>query len=231
MANKPQLPTFDPVQSFCMNFKSHRDLSDLSSRRIPDVHWPEPFDKDLQLRISRYTLEIFQIILAKSKDYEKLAEEECKHLISLARQVLEFYSPSPINRICRCDLIADALINVRLVDEKQAILENQVTEKVREWLKQATDASMKMLLEILEKEDSEKEDSEKEDSEKEDSEKEDSEKEDSEKEDSEKEDSEKQKMYKNFKGETDWIFVNGMVCWGSTRTLSGEFYHRVFNLR
>ncbi len=151
MANKPQLPTFDPVQSFCMNFKSHRDLSDLSSRRIPDVHWPEPFDKDLQLRISRYTLEIFQIILAKSKDYEKLAEEECKHLISLARQVLEFYSPSPINRICRCDLIADALINVRLVDEKQAILENQVTEKVREWLKQATDASMKMLLEILEK--------------------------------------------------------------------------------
>jgi hypothetical protein len=153
MANQPQSPTFDPVQIFCMNFKSHRDLSDLSSRRIPDVRWPDPFDKDFQLRISRYTLEIFQIMLAKSKDYEKLTEGECEYLINLARQVLEFYSPSPINRICRCDLIANALIKERLVDEKQAVLESQVTEKVREWLKQATDTSMKMLLKILAKKD------------------------------------------------------------------------------
>ena len=48
---------------------------------------------------------------------------------------------------------------------------------------------------------------------------------------SEKKGSEKdKKTYKDFKGETDWIFVDGMVCWGSIHTLSGEFHPRVSDL-
>lgn len=156
MANKPQLPTVDYVQIFCTNFKSHLDLSGDKSRRISDFQWSNKFEifdgrknidpKDklwpvgdiLQLRISRYTLEVLQLVLLDESGQRK----------DLAKAILEFYEPSPMNKICRCDLIAKALTDANLVSTDQNNLAEQVAIKVQKWLDEATEVSKKLFPDI-----------------------------------------------------------------------------------
>jgi len=154
MANQPKIPTVDYVQIFCANFKSHLDLSGERSRRIPDIRWsnkfeisdsrkndipPEwSFEDIIQLRISRYTLEILQLVLSDESSQRKV----------LAKAILEFYGSSPINKICRCDLIAKALIDANLANIDQDSLSKQVDLKVQKWLDEAIEASKKLFPDI-----------------------------------------------------------------------------------
>lgn len=155
MANQPQHPTVNYVQTFCDNFKSHLDLS--GGRRIPDpnVHWSHKFEISdsrkndilpdlwsvediIQLRISRYTLEVLHLVLKDKSGQRK----------DLAKAILEFYGPSPINKICRCDLIAKALIDANLVSIDQNNLSEQVAIEVQKWLDKATEVSKKLFPDI-----------------------------------------------------------------------------------
>ena len=155
MANQPQHPTLNYVQIFCTNFGSHLDLSGEKSRRIPDFYWSNKFEISdsrkngippdswsfediIQLRISRYTLEVLQLVLSDESGQRK----------DLAKAILEFYEPSPINKICRCDLIAKALIDANLASIDQNNLSEQVTIEVQKWLDKATEVSKKLFPDI-----------------------------------------------------------------------------------
>jgi hypothetical protein len=122
------------VQIFCANFPSHLDLSGERSRRLPKIAWPEEFENNIELKISRYSLETFQVVLDDSRDH-----------LGLAAAVLEFYAPSPIEKFCRADLIADALIKSKLFDMELAALTGNVRTSVKFWLDRAEERSRKLL--------------------------------------------------------------------------------------
>jgi hypothetical protein len=115
MSNENKQPTIDFLQIFCMNFESHFDLSGDISHRNNTVRWTEQFDlpngsksfaeisqehlgKIWQLKKARQVFEVFQVILDKKKAHKNLAVD-----------ILEFYAPTPIEKICPLSVISEAL--------------------------------------------------------------------------------------------------------------------------
>ena len=128
-------PVTNPVQTFCANFASHLDMSDSSELRWKrDVHWPEKMESSISLKISRYTLEVLQNVLDESKEHKLLA-----------REVLKFYSPSPIEKFCDCNLVAKALIDSNLSDKPQTELAAEIADNVKDWLNLAEERARKLL--------------------------------------------------------------------------------------
>lgn len=128
-----QQPSIDFVQVFCSNFPSQRDLSNREYRWRYDVHWPKQFEKDISLSISRYSLEVFQLVLDESVEHKYLAGA-----------VLYFYAPLPVDRFCDCSLIANALVNTGLADMNQNTLAEQVAVNVKSWLERAVEKAQKL---------------------------------------------------------------------------------------
>ncbi len=133
-------PKKDPVQIFCTNFPSHKDLTEFPSAQKTDVAWPKKFETDIQLRVSRYSLEVLSLVSS--------SKEPTDNVRALAVAVLEFYGPSPIEMFCRPDKIAEALIETNLIDEDEDSLIAEVSASVENWLSLADTASRKMLPEL-----------------------------------------------------------------------------------
>ncbi len=136
MSSQNKQPTIDFLQVFCMNFKSHFDLSGEKSHRDYSTQWSEQFEKNWQLKKARQVFEVFQVILGKT-DHK-----------GLAVSVLEFYAPTPIEKICPLNIIAQALIKEGLVDSTIDItkLENELTVSYQKWLDLAVNRSKEILL-------------------------------------------------------------------------------------
>jgi len=130
-------PTVDPVQVFCSNFPSYLDLSGPTLRWIPEVNWSDELKNSICLRISRYSLEVLQLVLDESAKHEHLA-----------RAVLEFYAPSPIERFCDCNKIASALRQMNLSELEYDELVNQLTDRVHTWLELATKRAQQLLPDV-----------------------------------------------------------------------------------
>lgn len=136
MSTQPQQPTVDFIQVFCMNFKSHFDLSGEKSHRDYSTRWSDQFEKNWQLKKARQVFEVFQVILGKT-DHK-----------GLAVGVLEFYAPTPIEKICSLNVIAEALIKEGLVDSSIDVteLENELAVNYQKWLALAVKRSKEILL-------------------------------------------------------------------------------------
>ena len=154
MSNQNKQPTIDFLQIFCMNFKSHFDLSGEIGHRNNNVRWTEQFDvpkdskslaeisqeqleKIWKLKKARQVFEVFQVILDKTKDHK-----------SLAVDVLEFYAPTPIEKFCPLNVIAEALIKEGLVDSNIDVteLENELSVNYQKWLELVIKRSKEILL-------------------------------------------------------------------------------------
>ncbi len=125
---KAKKPTTDPVQNFCLNFPCHLDMTVSPSRWMVGndrKSWPSDFEKDISLKISRYSLEVFLLVLK---------EDSNPHLVKAA---LEFYSPTSSELLCSSKLIADALIKTGLSDVAPGELEKQVAESIAIWKEKA----------------------------------------------------------------------------------------------
>jgi hypothetical protein len=133
-------PSRDPIRVFCANFPSQRDLTVVPSKFKSSIPWQEQFDRDSQLRISRESLEVLNIITSSTELTNELAQ--------LAKAVLEFYSPSPIEKFCRSDSIAKALIETNLIEGDLDAVTHEVAESVRHWLKRADEQSRILLPEL-----------------------------------------------------------------------------------
>ncbi len=118
-------PTVDLVQVFCANFDSHRDYSG-PERRRREVEWPRiegVSHADLaEAKISRYTLEIFNLVLSGEGD----------HLIP---DVLAYYVALPVDRIASTRAIAKVLIGSRppLVEGSLAEVEERIGSDLDMW--------------------------------------------------------------------------------------------------
>ncbi len=154
MPNENTQPTIDFLQIFCINFESHFDLSGEIGHRNNTVRWTEQFDlpkeskrlaeinqeqldKVWKLKKARQVFEVFQVILDKTKDHNRLALE-----------VLEFYAPTPIEKFCPLSEIAEALVKVGLVDSTIDVieLENNLAGNYKKWLDLAVKRSKEILL-------------------------------------------------------------------------------------
>ena len=152
MSNQNKQPAIDVLQTFCTNFESHFDLSGEKGLLNNNVRWtkqfdlpqdqktlaeinPEQLEKIWQLRKARQVFEVFQVILNKNHK-------------GLAVALLEFYAPTPIEKICPLNLIAEALIKEGLVDSNLDVteLENQLSVNYQKWLEQAIKRSKEILL-------------------------------------------------------------------------------------
>ncbi len=133
-------PTRDPVQIFCANFPSHKDLTVYPSKNKEGIVWPKKFDNNIQLRISRYSLEVLNCLTS--------GRETTDEMKRLAVAILEFYGPSPVERFCRPDMIAEALIETNLIEKDLAALTREVAGSVNEWLKLAIAASLDLVPEL-----------------------------------------------------------------------------------
>ena len=126
-------PIVDPIQVFCSNFPSQLDMSEPESRWKSgnDTKWPKEFEGNISLKKSRYTLEVLNLVLQDSKEH-------------LAKEVLEFYGPTPSQWICNAKLIASTLIQLGLSDISEEELEKQIDERVKKWTDDAIEKSEKI---------------------------------------------------------------------------------------
>ena len=63
----------------------------------------------------------------------------------MAREVLKFYVPSPIEKFCDCNLVAKALIDSNLSDKPQTELVAEIADNVKGWLNLAEERARKLL--------------------------------------------------------------------------------------
>ena len=133
-------PSRDPVQIFCTNFPSHRDLARNPSSYMQEVVWPKLHNEDIELRISRYTLEVLDIVTSGKANEEGLT--------NLIDAVLEFYGPSPVDMICNSSKIASALVESGLYSANHQDLEKEVSESIANWRDKAVEACKKQYPEL-----------------------------------------------------------------------------------
>lgn len=131
----------DPLQIFCENFQSHRNLEVYLSCHVNGVSWPSrELDNDIELRISRYTLETLNLVASRKGEPDVLR--------MLSEAVLELYGPSPVEMICSPKKVATALIKTGLYDSSPSELEKEVAESIAKWLNMADAASRKAYPEL-----------------------------------------------------------------------------------
>jgi hypothetical protein len=125
-------PSRDPVQIFCTNFPAHRDLVRNPGNYLREITWPKIQNDDTELRVSRYTLEVLDIVTSgQAKD---------EGLTNLIHAVLELYGPSPVKMICNISKITSALIESKLYSAEHKDLEKEVIESVSNWRDKAVEA-------------------------------------------------------------------------------------------
>jgi hypothetical protein len=150
MSNEAKQPTIDFLQIFCMNFKSHFDLSGEIGQRRHEVIWPaeleaqknnhkndhEQLEKIWRLRYFRQVLEVIQEIIGRSKNKK------------LAVALLELYAPTPIEVICPINFIVESLIVEGLIDSNVNIkeLESVISESYDKWMSRAVKESKEILV-------------------------------------------------------------------------------------
>ena len=130
----------DAVEIFCTNFSSYLEMRDPGKIEWKGtvkwkekyneefVPWPKKWQNNIILKNSRYTLEILQCVASDKKKEQR----------ELASAVLNFYSPSPIEKICDCQLIARVLLEKGLIDNARVDdLTKNVKDSVKDWLERA----------------------------------------------------------------------------------------------